>query len=154
MDSGVNRPEQADGWVLVQPGLFTYPVPKDGIPALMANQCRTCSSVFFPKRAVCPTCFTQGELVDRTISGRGTVYTSSIVHIPSPTGIRPPYACGYVDMPIEGNAGKARIFALFTGTDPAGISCGKRVDLAIGEIRKDDQGRSVIGYVFRPAGGE
>ena len=142
--------EQQADWVPVQPGLFTYPVPAGKKPALYANQCQTCSGIYFPKRDICPVCFTNGDLVDKEISGCGTVYTSSIVQIPSPSGIRPPYACGYVDMALENEDESIRLYALFTDPDPVKIACGQTVELVIDEVRRDDHARAVMAHVFRP----
>ncbi len=144
-----NSPHQKDQ-VPVQPDLFTYPVPAGQNPALMANECSSCSTIFFPKRDICPVCFTGDDLVDREISGRGKVYTSSVIHIPSPSGIRPPYVCGYVDMIPESGSGSLRIFAHFTDPNPGRVACGQIVELAIEEIRRDDKGRAVMAHVFRP----
>jgi len=110
----------------------------------------TNASIYFPKRDICPVCFTNGDLVDKEISGCGTVYTSSIVQIPSPSGIRPPYACGYVDMALENEDESIRLYALFTDPDPVKIACGQTVELVIDEVRRDDHARAVMAHVFRP----
>jgi uncharacterized OB-fold protein len=103
--------------------------------------------VFFPKRELCPDCFDKGELVEERIEGQGIIYSSTVVSVPSPAGIKPPYAYGYVDIPEEG----VRIHALLEGTDPQCISPGRKVELSIEPFTVNKQGQKVIGYKFRPA---
>ncbi len=134
--------------VLVKPGLFRYPVPAGEAPALRACRCRGCGATFFPAREICPDCFDAGALEETTLGGRGTIHASTVVHIPAPVGIQAPYAYGYVDMA----AAPVRLFALFTGAEPAWFLPGREVELTIGPVRSDAQGREVIGYLFRPAG--
>ena len=136
--------------VVVKPGLFRYPVPVGEAPALLACRCRTCGQTFFPRRAVCPDCFDTGALEETTLSGRGVIHASTVVRIPAPVGIPAPYAYGYVDLEPAG----VRLFALFTGAAPTAFAPGQEVELVIGPIRVDAQGREVIGHMFRPAGRE
>lgn len=133
--------------VVIKPGLFRYPVPEGAEPALLACRCRACGRIFFPARDICPDCFDEGVLEEVTLAGRGTIHASTVVHIPAPVGIQAPYAYGYVDMAEA----PMRLFALFTGAEPAWFTPGREVELAIGPVRVDGQGREVIGYLFRPA---
>jgi len=133
-------------WIPVQKGLFDYP-PADGEgPALFANQCRNCGKTFFPKRAFCPRCFEEGNLEDVTLDHRGIIYAATVIRIPSPVGIRAPYACGYVDIPKSG----IRVFALFTGGGPSSFAPGQEVELVLEPIRMDQLGQTIIGHKFRP----
>jgi len=134
--------------VVVKPGLFRYPVREDEGPALLACRCRGCGRTFFPRREICPDCFDQGTLEETVVQGRGVIHASTVVHVPAPVGIQAPYAYGYVDMEPAG----VRLFALFTGAEPASFTPGREVELVIGPVRVDAQGREVIGYMFRPAG--
>lgn len=134
--------------VLVKPGLFRYPVPEGEPPALSACRCRGCGMTFFPAREICPDCFEAGALEETAIRGRGVIHASTVVHIPAPVGIQAPYAYGYVDMTEP----PVRLFALFAGAEPAWFAPGREVELAIGPVRVDAEGREVIGYLFRPAG--
>lgn len=134
-------------WVPVQQGLFHYPVEDDGGPALFANRCRNCGKTFFPKRTLCPRCYEKGALEEVAFHDRGVIYAATVVRIPSPVGIKAPYACGYVDLPKCG----IRLFALFTGGDPSSFAPGQRVELVLEPIRMNQQGQAVIGYKFRPA---
>jgi uncharacterized OB-fold protein len=120
LESSVKKPE----WVLVQPGLFHYPPPEGQEPALLVSRCGQCESHFFPRRSVCPNCFEKGKLEDTLLPRRGVVYASTVVQVPSPVGIKPPYAYGYVDIA----ANRIRVFALFTGETLTRLSPGRRLN--------------------------
>jgi uncharacterized OB-fold protein len=138
--------EKVEAWVPVQKGLFEYPLKDNQRPALKANRCSKCGETFFPKKVICPYCLDQQGLEELTLDGQGTVYSSTVVHIPSPTGIKAPYAYGYVDMVTL----KIRVFALFTGDEPTSFTPGRAVELILEPIKLNKEGQEVIGYKFRP----
>ena len=144
--SKTQKKEKNKDWVLIQTGLFDYPVKEGQYPALLASRCTSCGKSFFPKRTLCPHCFEQGEMEDITLERRGVIYTCTVVHIPSPTGIKAPYAYGYVDIP----ANNIRVFALFTGADPYSFRSSQEVVLVLEPIKKEQQGQQIIGYKFKP----
>ncbi len=49
---------------------------------LIGTRCKTCGSVYFPSRNICPKCRRKGELEEFKFSGKGKVYTYSIVRTP------------------------------------------------------------------------
>ncbi|MCX5814830.1 MAG: OB-fold domain-containing protein [Proteobacteria bacterium] len=130
---------------VVQPGLFNYPLANGEKAALLANRCRSCGRTFFPKRSLCPECFVDGEMEEVKLDTRGIIYSTTVVTVPSPAGIKPPYAYGYVDLP----ANNVRVFALFAGADPRTFVPGQEVDLVVEPIMVNKQGQKVIGYKFR-----
>ena len=140
------KDETSQSWILVQPGLFEYPAEDSKVPALLANQCTKCGKSFFPKRTLCPYCFDKGIMEDITLDRRGIIYACTVVHIPSPVGLKAPYAYGYVEIPTN----QIRIFALFTGADPFSFTPGQEVELVVEPIRIDNQGKQIIGYKFKP----
>jgi len=133
-------------WVMVEANLFEYPVPKGKKPALFGSLCTKCDRVFFPQRELCPDCFEEGGMVMKRLDSKGVIYASTLVQIPSPAGIKPPYAYGYVDIPVD----KIRIHALFDGTDLATLAPGTEVELVIGPFAVNKQGQNIIGYKYRP----
>jgi uncharacterized OB-fold protein len=139
------RDENAQSWILVQPGLFEYPVTDGQAPALLANRCTKCGKTFFPKRTLCPYCFDKGTMEDIKLDRRGIIYACTVIHIPSPVDIKAPYAYGYVEIP----ANQVRVFALFTGDDPFLFTPGQEVELVLEPIRQDHQGKQIIGYKFK-----
>ena len=139
--------ESERSWVAVQPGLFEYPLADGKLPALLANRCTNCGRSYFPKRAFCPQCFDKEGMEDITLDRRGIIYTCTVVRVPSPVGIKAPYAYGYVDIPAH----QVRVYALFTGSDPASFSPGQEVEVVLEPIRVNEKGQEVIGYKFKAA---
>lgn len=133
-------------WVLVQEGLFEYPLPHNRAPALLGNRCTRCGRTFFPGRDLCPYCFDQGNMEEAELDKRGIIYACTVVYRNSPTGILAPYAYGCVEIPANG----VRVFALFTGGAPSSFTPGQEVELVIEPVRIDGDGKQVIGYKFKP----
>ena len=145
--NSLNLNEIEKQWVPVQSGLFRYPLNDGQEPALLANRCKECGKSFFPKRTLCPHCFEQGEMEEIQLHRHAVIYSSTVVHIPSPIGIAAPYAYGYVDIIAD----NIRVFALFTGDKPDSFLSGREVELVLEPIGTDSQGQQIIGYKFRPA---
>ncbi len=131
--------------VTLRSDLFTFPLGDGESPALLVSHCTACGRRYFPRRAECAACG-PGSLEDTTSGKRGTVYASTIVRVPLPAGLKPPYSYGYVDLEPEG----PRVFALFTGAEPEAFSPGSPVELVLEEVIANRQGQSVIGHKFRP----
>lgn len=143
--SRTHAPIGLDLETVVQPGIFNYPLARDEKAALLANRCKVCGRTFFPKRPLCPDCFTDGEIEDVKLDTRGVIYSSTVVTVPSPVGIKPPYAYGYVDIPTN----KVRVFALFSGSDPRAFQPGQEVELVLETVSVTKQKQKVIGYKFK-----
>ena len=147
MNPSKKTDEKDRQWIPVQEGLFEYPPANGRKPALHASQCKNCGKRFFPKRVLCPNCFQKGELMEIMLNRRGIIYVSTVVHIPSPVGIKAPYAYGYVDIPAD----DIRVFALFAGDDPDSFTPGREVELMLEPIGINEKGQQIIGYKFKPA---
>lgn len=106
------------------PGLFKA-TPHGA--ALLAGRCTGCGSYSFPRRSVCARCGPIAAIETATVEGIGRVYSSTVVRVPSPAGLNPPYAYGYVDM----DEMPLRIFALFAAADRRGIPPGTVVRLIV-----------------------
>ena len=141
-----NATKDESGWALVEEGLFEYPLADGEAPALLANRCTNCGKTFFPKRPLCPYCFKKGEMEEIKLDRRGVIYACTVIHRNSPSGIKAPYAYGYVEIP----ANKVRVFGLFTGSDPTSFTPGQGVELVVEPIEIDIEGRQIIGYKFKP----
>lgn len=132
-------------WVVVEPGLFEYPVPPGAKPALLGSHCKKCDKMYFPRREICPDCFDVDAMEIKGLDSRGVIYSSTVVRVPSPAGLKPPYAYGYVDIPAD----KIRLHTLLEGTDPASLAPGTEVELVIGPFLVNREGQQVIGYKFK-----
>lgn len=116
-----------------------------GGAALAGTRCLRCDRVHFPPKRVCPDCF-EGELRRVPMSTRGTLHTFAVSHM-GPADLDKPYIIGFIDLP-EG----IRMFSLVTGCDRGGqdLRVGIAMEMVIEPLKRDRQGRDVIGYKFRP----
>jgi uncharacterized protein len=133
---------------LVLPGIIHEASGPDDESYLIGAKCEACGRVFFPKCYVCRVCMTDGTMREVPLNTRGTIDTFTVVHV-APMGFKAPYIQAYVDLP-EG----PRVFSLITGCDPLenDLKEGAEVELVIGKIREDENGKDLIGYMFRPTG--
>ena len=109
---------------------------------LLANKCKSCGQVFFPKAVVCFSCF-HDDMAQLALSRRGKLYSYTTGHMPS-MHFEPPYTIGYVDMP-EG----VRIFAPLKLIEDKPFSVGMDMEVVIETLWQEDD-KEVIGYKFRP----
>jgi hypothetical protein len=93
---------------------------------LILPRCEGCGLVFFPPRDACPGCW-GGELSWQTMSGRGTVWTFTEVHVPfydDTWADDVPYVVAVIELD-EG----PRLLANITDTDMDRLSVGDRVEV-------------------------
>jgi uncharacterized OB-fold protein len=109
---------------------------------LLAGRCSSCGKLFFPKRAFCLECQDE-ELETVRISGAGTLYTYTIVNMPS-ANYAAPYAIGWVEFP-EG----LRVFGQIRGWDAERLRIGMKMRMVAGVLWKEKD-REVVGYIFEP----
>jgi uncharacterized OB-fold protein/acyl dehydratase len=125
---------------------------------LRLPQCRNCGRVFFPPSPRCSTCgaFDIGYVV---ASGRGTVYSFSVVHHPQVPGFRYPLVVGLVELDgDDSGAGRGvRFVADLVGVSPAQAAVGMPLEVewldshpALVEGATDSSGPITIPQ-FRPA---
>jgi uncharacterized OB-fold protein len=133
--------------VAVADGLFTWPADE---PQLIASRCTTCGTTTFPRQRSCPKC-TGTEVEERLLPRRGTLWTWTVQGFrPKPPyqGPEPfePYGVGYVDL-----GGEVMVEAILTESSPDRLAIGDDMELVIVPFRRDDQGRDVMTFAFRPA---
>jgi benzoylsuccinyl-CoA thiolase BbsA subunit len=93
------------------------------------------------------------NMADTALSGEGTLYTNTVVHI-GVKGFATPYVLGWVDIPE-----KIRLVAQID-CDPQKASelrSGQKLQLVIGKLRTMADGTEIVGYKYRPvdmAGGD
>jgi len=122
----------------VREGLFS----EEGGGKLLANRCKACGRIYFPKAPFCFDCL-EKEMEDLTLSRRGKLYSYTIGRMPS-GHFQPPYAIGLVDLP-EG----IRVFAPLTTTEDETLKVGTEMEVSIEELWQEGDQR-VMGYKFRP----
>ena len=114
----------------------------DGKWALVGARCKQCGQIIFPRREACLNCLGQ-DLEVTYLSQKGTLYTYTIVHMPS-EHFEPPYAVGWIELP-EGT----RIFSQIRGWQEHPLKTGMDMELHFENLWEEEE-KAVIGYVFRP----
>ena len=134
-------------WHLPAPDAETAPyweATKEG--RLLIKQCNGCGRPFFYPRAACPRCWS-ADTEWREASGRGTVYTYTVVHqndLP-PFRDRVPYVVAEIDLE-EG----VRMTSNVESIDPEDVRCGMPVVVAFRSEPKSET-ETVAIPVFNPA---
>ena len=49
---------------------------------LVGSKCTTCGQVFFPQRVICPDCRRKGNIENIQFSGKGKIFTYSVIRTP------------------------------------------------------------------------
>jgi uncharacterized OB-fold protein len=102
---------------------------------LEAAKCRGCGKVSYPPRRVCPSCRGR-DLETMHLSRRGTVVTSTVVHVaPAEFAMETPYAVAVVETP-EG----ARLMAQVVDCEHSNVRPGLAVSLEFRLIRQEGHG--------------
>lgn len=105
------------------------------IPAryrLEGGRCPSCGTVLYPTRKICPDCRT-GPLETVALSRRGTVVTSTVIHVaPTQFQMEAPYAMAVVETP-EG----ARLMVQVADCDPEEVRPGTEVALEFRRIQRE-----------------
>lgn len=99
-----------------------------------------------PSRAVCPKCRRKGKLVEHKFSGRGKIYSYTVIRV-APEGYE--YFVPYVLAIVELEEG-ARITGQVVDTDPESVKIGQEVELVFRKIYEDNpDGLITYGFKFR-----
>lgn len=104
------------------------------------QHCATCGRYLFPPRALCPTCLVAPAWSQ--VSGRGTVYTFTIMRDSFMKGFTPPYVVAEVE--LEEQPG-LRLVANIVDCDVADVHIGQPV-----EVTFEDRSETVTVPQFRP----
>ncbi len=128
---------------LFKEGLFASAGNSGPEPHLIGVQCLSCGKYAFPFRQTCIFC--HSEEVKRTFLSRtGKIHTFTICRVPVPN-FSTPYAIGFIDLP-EG----VRILSQLTGWSEKDLQVGGEVEMVIGKIKENPDGREILSYQFRP----
>jgi len=132
----------------VAEGLFAWTA--EG-PRLLGSRCRSCHTPYFPRSPVChnPDC-DQGRTEDTHFGPKGRLWSCAIQNYPPPPPARyeepyTPYAVGVVDLD-EG----LRVVARMSSAEPESLQLGGEVELTIEPICRDEEGREVVTWKFKP----
>ena len=116
---------------------------------LVGSKCGVCGRVYFPQRTVCPYCHREsiGNIVDYHLSGKGRVYTFSVVYTgPDHMKQQSPYVISIVELE-EG----PKITAQIVDTEPDKVEIGMPVHVVFRKIKEDGaDGLIYYGFKFAP----
>jgi uncharacterized OB-fold protein len=109
----VATPETAPFWDACNEGVF------------LLQRCRNCGKTQYHYRALCCHCWSD-QVEDFASSGRGTVWTHSVVYRNSTPGYadKVPYVVGLVEL-----EGGVRVFGNVLGDSPENVTIGTQVEL-------------------------
>ncbi|WP_292459548.1 Zn-ribbon domain-containing OB-fold protein [Methanothermococcus sp.] len=113
---------------------------------LIGTRCKTCGTVYFPSRNVCPKCRRRGELEPYKLSGKGKIYTYSIIYTPPKDFEKmAPYVIAVIELD-EGPKLTAQV-----DCDINEVYIGMPVEVAFRRIKEDGKdGVISYGYKFKP----
>jgi uncharacterized protein len=127
-----------------------YGTAADGSVTLSGGRCSRCGAHSFPRRSICSQCGPGPVVEAAELDGHGRVYASTVVRVPSPVGLKPPYAYGYVDL----DGVPLRVFGLFAKADAQGLQPGTPVRLVSEALYSNAAGKALVAYKFTRRDGE
>ncbi|MFH1285357.1 MAG: Zn-ribbon domain-containing OB-fold protein [Candidatus Micrarchaeota archaeon] len=113
---------------------------------LVGSKCETCKGHYFPIRNVCPKCRRKGKIVPFQFSGKGKVYSYTLITAP-PAGFEldAPYILAIIDLE-EG----ARVTAQVVDCEEKDVKIGAPVESVFRKIQEDgNEGLIHYGFKFK-----
>ena len=127
---------------------FVIPDDPKAEPYLTGAKCTNCGNVFSGMRVFCLNCGKQNTLERMPLSGKGKLYTYTIVHQKLPdTLVEVPYALVNVTM----NEG-CQIQGVVTESLES-LDIGKEMEVYFVKMREDEDGNDEIAFKFRAVKG-
>lgn len=111
---------------------------------LLGSRCANCGESFFPMRGICPTCRRKGKMVCQKFTGKGKVYSYTLISSP-PTGfeLEAPYILAIIELE-EG----AKLTAQVVDGDFEKVKIGSPVKMVFRKIQEDGP-EGLIHYGFK-----
>lgn len=113
----------------------------------MGTQCENCGKVFFPTLNICPNCRREGRPIPLAFSGKGKVYTYTVIRTPS-EGFEAftPYILGIIQLD-EG----AKVTSQIIDCRPEDVYIGMPVEMGFRKLKvQGKEGVICYGFKFRP----
>ena len=108
---------------------------------LLGTRCQECGLHIFGDSMFCPRC-TSAELEAVDLSGHGTLYSYTVIHVPPPGWKGPvPYVLGSVKLP-EG----PQVTSEVIDVDPHSIQVDSPMTMVLQAGDTDDEGREIMVY--------
>jgi uncharacterized OB-fold protein len=113
---------------------------------LLGSRCPICHNTYFPARRNCPDCLSRDSIDRIALSKQGRLHSFSISQV-APPGYESPHVQGYIELEPGGPC----IFSLLVDCgSPPELKIGQKMHLILVENGRDESGRVVIGYRFKP----
>ena len=114
---------------------------------LLGSNCENCGSSYFPQTEVCPKCRRKGRLTPIEFSGKGTIYSYSILHSGSPFFENStPYVLALVQLE-EG----PKVMSHIVDCDHDKVRIGMEVEVCFRKLFElEKSGIISYGFKFRP----
>ncbi len=112
---------------------------------MIGTRCTKCNGAFFPPRIICPTCRGSGKIEEVKFSGKGQVFTYTVVRVP-PEGYerQAPYVVAIIRLD-EG----PRITSQVVDCEPEEVGIGTRVRAVFRRISEEGPAGAIYyGYKF------
>ena len=113
---------------------------------MLGSVCKTCGRTFFPLKKICSHCRRDGKIVPSPLSGRGQVYSYTVIRVP-PEGFEAftPYVVGIVEL-VEG----PKVISQIVDCDPSEVYIGMHVEACFRKLRvQGKDGIICYGFKFR-----
>jgi uncharacterized OB-fold protein len=132
--------------VPVAEGLFYEPRTSEEKPYLIGVKCSRCGNIAFPRIPICARCGVKGTMEEYHLGQKGKIDSFTVVWSPLP-GFKAPSVQSLIKLD-EG----LTIWSLMTGCEPSGetLEIGMDVELVIGKVREDQEGREIVSYQYKP----
>ncbi|MGQ9513815.1 MAG: Zn-ribbon domain-containing OB-fold protein [Thermoproteota archaeon] len=117
---------------------------------LLGARCEICKTNYFPQRKVCPRCRRRGKTTQVEFSGKGKVFSYTIINAGSKAFEQyMPYILGLIELD-EG----PRVLSQIVDCKPEDVHIGMEVEACFRKIfEQEDEGIISYGFKFRPADG-
>ena len=115
---------------------------------LGGSRCDHCKRYFYPPRNVCPHCRRSGKIKKVKFSGKGKIYSYTVIRVP-PEGFHlyTPYVIAVIELE-EG----AKMLSQVVDCNPEDVKIGMPVKACFRKIRSEnDSGLILYGFKFTPA---
>lgn len=114
---------------------------------LLGTKCEVCGKIYFPSRKICPNCRRDGKPITIRFSGKGKVFTYTVIRVPSEDF--QPYA-PYVSSIVQLEEGP-KVTSQIIDCHPKDVYIGMPVEACFRKLMaQGKEGIISYGFKFRP----